>query len=72
LSPFSAPAGVETFFMVKVRNPAQQNIYVWDFGDGSSAVTTSVPYTRHAYQNISTYNISISLVVEITLLLEVF
>ncbi len=37
--------------------------YVWDFGDGSATVTTTVPETTHTYTAIGTYTPSLSVVI---------
>ena len=37
--------------------------YVWDFGDGSATVTTTVPETTHTYTAIGTYTPALSVVI---------
>lgn len=33
--------------------------YIWDFGDGTAAVTTVTPNVTHVYNNIGTYNVTL-------------
>ncbi len=33
--------------------------YIWDFGDGTSPVTTTTPLVSHTYNNVGTYNVQL-------------
>ena len=58
----TVPQNVLTTFVVSWSSPlslpAEIISYTWDFGDGTAASTSSVPYQLHRYRNLGTYQVT--------------
>jgi PKD repeat protein len=60
VGPRTVPALVPVNFGASLQEPNVSATYVWNFGDGSSNVTTSTGIAKHTYNNVGTYTLTVS------------